>query len=43
MDPLGIGLTVAVLSMVGTLLALSVIAAFTWALGHYLRDAQPEP
>jgi hypothetical protein len=38
---LDVGLTVAVLSMVGTLLALAIIAVCTWALGRYLRDPQP--
>ena len=38
---LGVGLTIALLSMLGTLLALALVAAFTWALGRYLRDPEP--
>ncbi len=34
----GNALIVAVLSMVGTLLALGVIALLTWALARYLKD-----
>lgn len=36
------GAIVAVLSMLGTLLALGVIAVCTWALGRYLKDP-PDP
>lgn len=42
MDDFGVGLIVAGLSMVGTLLALGVIAVFIWALGRFLQDP-PEP
>jgi hypothetical protein len=40
-DSFDVGLTVAVLSMVGTLLALAIVACGIWALGRFLHDPEP--